>query len=1105
MKSLHILFGTALAVLLFGVVIGMDIKPAYAATVQVPITLNMRTGSSTPEDASAAFTVTCAGGGGTHDGRPAQQTFTCNESSTVTITTPIDTGTSRFRFSDESVAKSFTSCAAPGPCTDTSYSDVTRQYRNGFIANNFVGDRWLTATRTQYGISGIEPINGTIPASDYRLTLDGIDDTVTTANTASLNAAKVSIFFWIKPVDFSNTYVVGYKGTTGSTFDYEFYYSGAGKITVGAKTGVGAQTTSVATNAMTVGSWNHVGIVIDGSTIQHYLNGSPNGSTSLVSAGNIVNQPGGITIGNEPGSSFYCKCQLEDYLTYNTNLSSTQAGQIYNGTSISTNRVLYFRFNEGSGTSVIDHSGNSNTGTINGSAKYELPVWTDEAKSVAITNPVVLGTHDRYYTLSRVGYLATGASNNTLNFDHQYKSILPQTGLDGSRWATATTTFASQPSVTQPVYGSASANNNYLLFDGYNDHVADSGGVSLNSGSAGTWGGWFRLDREPGATKWVMGRQHSYGLLANTTKINCPIATVNNSWTDKFFSATVTVGKWHHAMCVYNGSTLEAFLDGSSLGTIGSISGNIVSNVSTPSTFIGGNRHDITVAEPSGANGIKGAIRDIRIFNVAKTSAQIGAMRLGGTDTTGLQAWWKIDEGSGTSLTDSSGNGHVGTATNGPTWDSGVWTDASQTISIAQTVVISTDQERFKSYDATASWIVSTAGQTRTLTYQHEYSILYRVNEAHLGYIFAPMPKGTFSGPITASNGTQFTVNFDTQVIDDYLQPSAGRIWTGNGTTNWSNIKWRDLIVNATGSRAITGYGNFDINAASKHYGYEPDRHFRVAVNSGTINANSVAFSRDAATFQFNATASGQQNIKLEYLPALYQGVNDVKVNGSSLSASSYSITTDNTLSPNVAILTITNINFGGGTVEVFIQLVASPSSGGPGGGGGGGGGGGSSAITPQQPPSLPVGVALGLKVTMPDLTVGPGKSVDTQMIVEWAGATRIEITEIRFLDKPEWFTVSETIPMTASLTPGGELRKVIPITVTVPADAKGNWQDIKAQVTASAGATTTTQQDVFRITFGSNANIALYALAGIGVAGIVAVAVQARGGKRRIPRRRRR
>ena len=39
-----------------------------------------------------------------------------------------------------------------------------------------------------------------------------------------------------------------------------------------------------------------------------------------------------------------------------------------------------------------------------------------------------------------------------------------------------------------------------------------------------------------------------------------------------------------------------------------------------------------------------------------------------GNTTNGLVGWWKLDDGSGTSAMDSSGNGNTGTLNNSPTW-----------------------------------------------------------------------------------------------------------------------------------------------------------------------------------------------------------------------------------------------------------------------------------------------------------------------------------------------------------------------------------------------------------------------------------------------------
>src|SRR4029077_12833897 len=39
--------------------------------------------------------------------------------------------------------------------------------------------------------------------------------------------------------------------------------------------------------------------------------------------------------------------------------------------------------------------------------------------------------------------------------------------------------------------------------------------------------------------------------------------------------------------------------------------------------------------------------------------------------TAGLQAWWKLDEGTGTSAADFTGNGHTGVLTGTPVWSPG--------------------------------------------------------------------------------------------------------------------------------------------------------------------------------------------------------------------------------------------------------------------------------------------------------------------------------------------------------------------------------------------------------------------------------------------------
>lgn len=84
---------------------------------------------------------------------------------------------------------------------------------------------------------------------------------------------------------------------------------------------------------------------------------------------------------------------------------------------------------------------------------------------------------------------------------------------------------------------------------------------------------------------------------------------------------------------------------------------------------------------------MNGSIDETRIYNRALTAAEIkGLYDAGESDKTnssvsqpqgtgrldsGLAGYWKMDENTGTSATDSSTNGNTGTLTNGPTWTTG--------------------------------------------------------------------------------------------------------------------------------------------------------------------------------------------------------------------------------------------------------------------------------------------------------------------------------------------------------------------------------------------------------------------------------------------------
>lgn len=464
--------------------------------------------------------------------------------------------------------------------------------------------------------------------------------------------------------------------------------------------------------------------------------------------------------------------------------------------------------------------------------------------------------------------------------------------------------------------------------------------------------------------------------------------------------------------------------------------------------------------------------------------------------------------------------GSAGTSSISGSTATAIWADKGTSFVIPSTITIVSAEQRFQSYNSTSVLSYSITGaNTKVIVYQNEYNILYRVNEEHRGYIFAPMPKGIYSSTVTLANGTQMSLTYDTQITDDYLQPAAGRVWSKNGTTTVSNVTWRGQIVNASSIQSITAYGNLDVVAASKHYGFAPDRHFRLDVDSGTIDKDSVSFSFDTAVMQFDGSASaGTHSVKVEYLRLLYQGVSDVKVNGTSLDINSYSVADDTSLSPVVSVLTIPSVTFGTGPTTIRITLVANPASGGPaaGGGGGGGGGGGSSVFVNPGGIALPgltnpsVGQSLHLSVTADPVNVVEGKASDPPIMIKvrWEGATSLRIEKIEFLSHPEWFTVLQPLP--ATFTPmsnsANELVATIPVVVTVPPGQANSGQGrdlaVQAKVSASAGVSQEAATIPLQIGLASSGNIALVILLALAATGGGAMVFNARKGGRKGKRR---
>jgi len=188
-----------------------------------------------------------------------------------------------------------------------------------------------------------------------------------------------------------------------------------------------------------------------------------------------------------------------------------------------------------------------------------------------------------------------------------------------------------------------------LTLDRTDDRMTVSHATSLEPASI-TVEAWINLnnigDRHILITKWL-------GYSFEISAARYPYFRLNGvSPGDLYSSQPITWGRWHHIAATLDNTTKQRkiYLDGINTGSE-TVTGSINYN------------QQILAIPYSSASWSSGAIDQVRIFNYARTPAQIAYDYNRGAPV----GHWKLDECQGTVVNDSSGNGNAGTITIGAT------------------------------------------------------------------------------------------------------------------------------------------------------------------------------------------------------------------------------------------------------------------------------------------------------------------------------------------------------------------------------------------------------------------------------------------------------
>ena len=200
------------------------------------------------------------------------------------------------------------------------------------------------------------------------------------------------------------------------------------------------------------------------------------------------------------------------------------------------------------------------------------------------------------------------------------------------------------------------------------------GDVTALKNSVFTWSAWINPTTYAGSERSIIGGSSNIARFSvasdgTLTLVQTGVSTIGST------TATVPLGTWSHVAVSYDASGNYVFY-------INGVNVKSGTNLVT-FTFTGAN---FTIGQVS-TNYFNGKIDEVRAYNRVLTTGEIQALydQGGGTKVnsavsnsqgtgrldSGLAGYWALDNGSGTSATDSSSGGNTGTLNNGPTWGTG--------------------------------------------------------------------------------------------------------------------------------------------------------------------------------------------------------------------------------------------------------------------------------------------------------------------------------------------------------------------------------------------------------------------------------------------------
>ncbi|MFT3978894.1 MAG: PKD domain-containing protein [Ferruginibacter sp.] len=518
--------------------------------------------------------------------------------------------------------------------------------------------------------SGSGPVTSPGPRSLY---FDGTNEYV---NTGSINLSGSALSFegWIKPAAFKSAspYISSIIGTETSDANAALLRLGDASVANNKLQFVlsigGSQKKLAAVSTLSTNTWYHVAATYDGATMKLYINGVLDASVAQTGA---VTANGVFYISRSWDDSRCFNGWMDEMRVWKKALTATEIQNNKCSTSpSSTSLEGYWRFNDGSGTSAQDTTGHNYTGSL---TNMDNSNWRTDVPTCAPVLPVANFTGTPVAVATGQSVTFTNSSTNATSYSWTFTGGSPATSTATNPVVTyntagtytvklVATNANGSDSLIRTNYITVSAALNYAIsLDGTNEYL-QSNTVNL-SGSALSMEAWVKPNGFKAAfpnistlmgiesgTNAALLRFGDDGLANNKLQF---VLSIGGAQKKLASATTFSTGTWYHIAATYDGATMKLYVNGvldASVAQTGAVTAN--------ATFYLSYSYDASRC-------LNGIIDEARVWKKALTATEVAnnACTVPGSSTS-LEAYWKLNEGSGTSAADATGKGHSLTLTN---------------------------------------------------------------------------------------------------------------------------------------------------------------------------------------------------------------------------------------------------------------------------------------------------------------------------------------------------------------------------------------------------------------------------------------------------------